>query len=94
MNPRAVDLYVRSLTTAALAVLVVLIAGYQIVHTGTVDTAVGSFVGLVLGFYFGAHVSQNGASARARQDELVVESATGNPAPRDPLAPIQKQPSE
>lgn len=86
MNPRAVDLYVRSMTTAALAVLVVLIAGYQIIHTGTVDTAVGSFVGLVLGFYFGAHVSQNGASSRSRAEALAVEAATGIPAPRDPLA--------
>lgn len=64
---------------------VLIIAAYEVIHTGHVEEGVGAFVGLVLGFYFGAHTSLNGASARARQDALALESATGNPAPTDPL---------
>lgn len=79
----------RSITTASLAVGIVLIAAYQIVSTGTIDTAVGAFVSVVVGFYFGAHVSQNGAAARSRAEALAVQSATGEPAPPDPLITVR-----
>ena len=92
MNPRAIDLYVRSFTTAALAIVVVLIAGYQIIHQGAVDTSVGSFVGLVLGFYFGAHTAQNAAGQRSRAEALAVETATGEKAPPDPYGSLKLQP--
>lgn len=89
MNPRALDLVIRSVTTALLAFGVLAIAAYEVVKTGHVEEGVGAFVGLVLGFYFGAHTSQNGASARSRAEALAVESATGQPAPLDPLARVK-----
>jgi len=81
---------VRSLTTAFLAVGVLLLAGYEIVHTGAVDTSVGAFVGLVLGFYFGAHIAQNGGSSRARRDAVIVAEATGQPIPPDDYDRVKK----
>lgn len=70
------------------------IAAYQVLETGAVDTSVGAFVGLVLGFYFGAHVSQNGASARARADQIVVAEALGQQPVPDALARAVPKPSD
>ena len=83
MNARAFDLYVRSVTAATLALGVLLLAAYQVVHGGKVDTSVGAFVGLVLGFYFGAHVSQVSSSGAARRDQLIVAETNGLPRPPD-----------
>lgn len=80
---------IRSVTTAGIAFGIILIMGYQVIHTGTVDTAVGAFVSVVVGFYMGAHVSQNGAAARSRSNALAVEAATGEPAPPDPYLPTK-----
>lgn len=86
MNPRALDLYIRSVTTAALALIVLGIAGFQVIHTGEVGSSFGTFVGLVLGFYFGAHASLNGAGSRSRAEALAVQQATGLPAPTDDVS--------
>ena len=90
LNPRAVDLYVRSFTTALLAIVIVTVAAYEGVHNGNVDNFIGGAATIIIGVYFGAHVSQNAAGARSRAEALAVEAATGNPAPRDSMAPIQK----
>jgi ribose/xylose/arabinose/galactoside ABC-type transport system permease subunit len=83
VNARAFDLYVRSLTAAALAIGVLVLAAFQVIHSGKVDTSVGAFVGLVLGFYFGAHVSQVSSSSSARRDQLIVAETNGLPRPPD-----------
>lgn len=90
MNPRAFDLVVRSLTTAILAIGVLGIIGWQAIHGVEVKANLAAAFGLIVGVYFGAHVSQNGAAARSRAEALAVESATGVPAPRDPLLPPKK----
>lgn len=86
MNVRAFDLMIRSLTTALLALIVLLIAGYEIIHAGSLDAAWGSFVGLVLGVYFGAHVSQNASGQRARRDQVITAEAKGEDPQRDSSA--------
>jgi hypothetical protein len=68
---------------------VLLLAGYQVVRGGEVDTSVGSFVGLVLGFFFGAHVSQNGASARSRSEQIIVAEALGQDVPPDSMGRLR-----
>lgn len=87
MNPRAVDLYVRSFTTALIAVVVVFVAAYEGLHTGTVDGFAQGAATIIIGVYFGSHVSQNAAGARSRAEELAVERAAAQPRPADPLAP-------
>ena len=86
MNPRAVDLVIRSVTTAALALGVLAVAAYQAIQGTPVDAQIGAAFGLIIGVYFGAHVSQNGASARARQDAVIRAEATGSDIPPDTLA--------
>lgn len=81
MNPSSLDLIIRSLTTALLAVGILGVSAYEVIHTGTVDSQFGAFVGLVLGFYFGAHVSQNGSAVRARRDQVIAAEAQGRHAP-------------
>lgn len=89
MNPRAVDLIVRSVTTAVLAVGVLVVVAWEAIRTGTVDATLGAAFGLIVGVYFGAHVSQNGAGARSRAEALAVQAATGQPAPPDPYSAKQ-----
>ena len=81
MNPSSLDLIIRSVTTAFLAVGILAVAAYEVINGGAVDSQFGAFVGLVLGFYFGAHVSQNGSANRARRDQLIVAEASGLPQP-------------
>ena len=90
MNARAFDLVTRSLTTAALAIGVLLIAGYEAIHTGTIDGQTGAAFGLIVGVYFGAHVSQNGSSARARRDQVLTAEVRGDPIPPDDYQGIRK----
>ncbi len=89
MNPRAFDLIVRSITTAVLAIGVLLVIAYQAIHGVAVDANLAAAFGLIVGVYFGAHVAQNGASARSRAETLAVAQATGSPPPPDPLDRVQ-----
>lgn len=83
LNVRAFDLLIRSITTAVLALLVLIVASYEVIEQGSIDTSWGTFVGLVLGVYFGAHINQNGASARARRDAVLTAELEGVDPPRD-----------
>lgn len=87
MNARAFDLITRSVTTALLALGVLCVVGYEVIHTGTVDGQTGAAFGLIIGVYFGAHVSQNGSSARARRDQVITSELTGSPMPPDDYDP-------
>lgn len=86
MNARAFDLVTRSVTTAFLAIGVLCIVAYEAVHGGHVDGQTGAAFGLIIGVYFGAHISQNGTGARAASDRQLVSELTGQPQPIDPLA--------
>lgn len=80
-DPRSFDLRVRTLTTAAIALVITLVAAYSALDTGSIPTELAGWGALVIGFYFGSHSSMNGAGARARQDQeitkAIAEPATG-----------------
>lgn len=84
MNARAFDLVTRSITTALLALGVLAVVAWEVVHTGGVDGQTGAAFGLIIGVYFGAHVSQNGSSSRARRDVVLAAELSGVKPPPDP----------
>ena len=94
MNARAFDLVTRSITTSFLALGVLLVVAYVEIHKGRIDGELGAAFGLIIGVYFGAHVSQNGSSARARRDQLITAEANGIAPPPDDYIGIRasKQP--
>lgn len=87
MNARAFDLVTRSVTTAILALGIMCVVAYQAIHGTPVDSQVGGAFLLIIGVYFGAHVSQNGSSARARRDAVITAELTGKQPPPDDLNP-------
>ena len=89
MNPRAFDLILRSVTTALLALGFLIIVAINIWRTGTIDDVLLALAGPVFGAYVGAHVSQNGAAARGRVEQIAAAEAVGEPPPRDPLMPVR-----
>lgn len=66
---RLLDYYLRSVTTAMLAVFVVGIAAWETVHGRDPTGPFRDWAGLVIGVYFGSHVAFNGASARQRSSD-------------------------
>ena len=61
MKPQnSFDYYVRSLVTAALAVGIVGVALYEFVSGKVLSTALTGWAGLVVGVYFGQHITLNG----------------------------------
>jgi hypothetical protein len=89
MNARAFDLVTRSLTTAILALGVLIVVAYEAIAGKGVDGQTGAAFGLIIGVYFGAHVSQNGSSARARRDQIITSESTGAPLPPDDMVGIR-----
>lgn len=87
MNARAFDLVIRSCTTALLAIGVMAVVSYQAIHGTPVDSQLGGAFLLIIGVYFGAHVSQNGSSARARRDQVIAAEVKGEPPPPDDYNP-------
>lgn len=80
-DPRSFDLRVRTVTTSVLALGVLGVTAYQAIVGNSITEPFDSWGGIIIGVYFGAHVSMNGSGARARQDERIVaaiaEPATG-----------------
>lgn len=64
MNARTFDTYLRSATTAAIALAIVGAAIYSALFSVTQDSFLIGAGGIVIGFYFGAHVSLNGSASR------------------------------
>lgn len=73
MDARAADTLIRSLTTAGLALGVFAVAAFEAVDKGEVDATFGGAAALILGVYFGAHVSQNGSAIRAARDQQMTD---------------------
>ena len=84
-DPRAFDLRVRTVVTALLALGVLAVTAYQAINGDSIVEPFASWGGIIIGVYFGAHVSQNGAGIRARRDQLIVAEAKGDPVPIDEL---------
>jgi hypothetical protein len=90
VNARAFDLVTRSITTALLALGVLIVVAYEAIVDKSVDGQTGAAFGLIIGVYFGAHVSQNGSSARARRDQTLTSEITGAPLPPDDMVGIRE----
>lgn len=87
MNVRSLDLVIRTLTTSALALGVLAVTAYEAIGGHDIAEPFAAWGGIIIGVYFGAHVSQNGSSSRARGDQILVAETIGNPIPPDDHAP-------
>lgn len=84
-DPRRFDLVVRSVTTAAIAFGITLLAAYQAIKRGTITPELGAWGGVIIGFYFGSHSALNGSGVRAARDQqLTHELLTASPPPAMP----------
>lgn len=62
------DYYLRSVITATLALVVVGVTAWQVIAGSGVSGPFGEWAGLIIGVYFGSHVSLNGTGAQRRAD--------------------------
>lgn len=82
-DPRRFDLIVRSVSTAAIACGVTILAAYQAIAQHAITPELGAWGGVIIGFYFGAHSALNGSGVRAARDQQMAEQllhATPPPA--------------
>ena|SRR5260221_2275327 len=77
------DYYLRSVITAMLALSVIGVTAWQVISGSGVSGPFGSWAGLIIGVYFGSHVSLNGSGAKRR----VMEEQSGLPTPV-PVVPV------
>lgn len=89
LDPRKLDLTIRSVTTALIALTIVIVAAWQSVSTGNVSAALEGWGGIVIGVYFGAHNALNGSGVRAARDQQIVAQAieATHVQPGDPVVP-------
>ena len=75
------DYYLRSITTAVLALGVLAVSAYQVLFHGTTAGPFSEWAGLIIGVYFGSHISLNGSGARkAKQaDEQAAQVPPDKP---------------
>lgn len=93
-EPRKFDLMVRSMATAAIAILVTLIAAYQAVNQGHITPELGAWGGVIIGFYFGSHASLNGSGVRATDDREITRELLQATPPPPAAVPTLEDPSE
>jgi len=62
------DYYLRTVTTAVLAMAILGVAGWQVLSGGDVTGPFKDWAGIIIGVYFGQHVSLNGSGSRRRVD--------------------------
>lgn len=77
------DYYLRTVTTAVLAVAILGVAGWQVLSGGDVTGPFKDWAGIIIGVYFGQHVSLNGTGSRRR-----VAEAQGEIPPSVPIVPV------
>lgn len=81
-DPRRFDLVVRSVTTAAISLVITLAAVYQAIRTGDVTGTLAQWGGIIIGVYIGSHASLNGSGVRAARDQaLTKELLEATPPP-------------
>jgi hypothetical protein len=74
--PMGLDAFLRSVTSALLALIVIGVSAYQVIVSGQI---VGPFVnwgGIIIGVYVGGHLATQGADRRR-----AVDVANGKPPP-------------
>lgn len=74
------DYYLRSIVTAVLALGILIVAGYLEITGKSVNGPFKEWAALIIGVYFGAHVSTNGSGARRRQAEAELTPPPTHPA--------------
>jgi len=77
------DYYLRTVTTAVLAIAILGVAGWQVLSGGDVTGPFKDWAGIIIGVYFGQHVSLNGSGSRRR-----VAESQGETPPQVPVVPI------
>lgn len=87
-DPRRFDLVIRSVTTALIAAVVTVLAGYQAVHEGRVSPELAAWGGIIIGVYFGSHTSLNGSGVRAARDQALTKELL-EARPPAPVAPTE-----
>lgn len=87
-DPRKLDLTIRSVTTALIALIIVVVASWQALETGDVSSALEGWGGIIIGVYFGSHSALNGSAVRAARDQSVlaqaIEATKATPATMPP----------
>ena len=85
-DPRRFDLVIRSVTTALIASVVTVLAGYQAIHEGKVSPELAAWGGIIIGVYFGSHTSLNGSGVRAARDQALTRELLEAAPPQPPSA--------
>jgi hypothetical protein len=67
-DPARFDYFLRSGTSALLALIVVGVAAYQALANGITNSTFANWGGIIIGVYFGAHVTTTAATLTHRQD--------------------------
>lgn len=91
LDPRKLDLTIRSVTTALIALVIVIVAAWQSLATGDVSAALEGWGGIIIGVYFGSHTSLNGSGVRAARDQTIVAQAieATKATPGEPVVPVE-----
>lgn len=92
-DPRRFDLVVRSVTTAAIAFGITLLAAYQAIEQGTITPELGAWGGVIIGFYFGSHSALNGSGVRAARDQQLTQQLLSVPRPEPAPTPAAQVPA-
>lgn len=64
---------IRSVTTAAIAFLIVTVAAVETLRTGRIPAELSTWGAIIIGVYFGSHTSLNGSGIRAARDSEMAE---------------------
>ena len=81
------DYYVRSIITAALALVVIGVTAWQVISGAGVTGPFTEWAGLIIGVYFGQHVSLNGSGAKKRVEDA-QNGATQVPVTNVPVTVV------
>ena len=81
------DYYLRSIVTAVLALVILGVTAWQVIGGSGVSGPFGSWAGLIIGVYFGSHVSLNGSGAKRRVAE---DQAVATMMPVVPVSVVTK----
>lgn len=64
---------IRSVTTAAIAFLIVTVAAVETLRTGRIPAELSTWGAIIIGVYFGSHTSLNGSGIRAARDNEMAD---------------------
>lgn len=68
------DYYIRSSVTGFLSIFIVVVAAYQVVASGVAEGPFVNWAGIIVGVYFGAHITIKAAAANGHRIDTDLES--------------------